>query len=194
MANREIWIMGARIAFAPGVFEASPPANDPKGKAKYNCALILPSNHKQLAELQAIELALCTEHDWKDKSPGAKVHATLAKTDKLAVHDGDTKPQYDGFEGNFFLSPSNDTRPTVMHGVTRAPIGKEDGTIYSGCIVNCKVEIWVQDNSWGKRVNATLLGVQFVRDGDAFGSGAPPANPDDFPDLEVGDDADDPFA
>lgn len=194
MANREIWIMGARIAFADGVFEASPPANDPKGKAKYNCALILPANHKQLDELHAIELELCKEHDWKDKSKGDAVHKLLAKTDKLAVHEGDTKPNYDGFEGNYFLSPSNDVRPTVMNGVTREPITKADGTIYSGCIVNCKVEIWVQDNSWGKRVNATLLGVQFVRDGDAFGAGSPPANPDDFPELDAGGDESDPFA
>jgi hypothetical protein len=195
MANREIWIMGARIAFAPGIFEASPPANDPKGKAKFNCGLIIPgTDTKQIAKIEAIELELCEEHDWKDKSDGTAMHKLLAKKDKLALHDGDDKPKYEGFPGNRYLSPSSDAKPTVMHGRTREPIGKTDGTVYSGCVVNAKVELWVQDNQWGQRVNATLLGVQYVKDGDAFGAGATPANPDDFPDLAVEEGAEDPFA
>lgn len=193
MASKEIWIMGARIAFAPGIFKKSPPANDPKGKARYNCSLILPPTHKQLDELRGVELQLCKEHDWKSGDKGVDVHKRLEKKDRLAVHDGDDKTKYEGFEGNFFLSPSADTRPTVMHGHTREPISEDDGIVYSGCVVNAKVELWVQDNQWGERVNATLLGVQFVRDGDAFGSGSKPANPDDFPDLDAGGD-DNPYA
>lgn len=39
------------------------------------------------------------------------------------------------------------------------------------------VEFWAQDNNYGKRVNATLLGVQFVRDGAAFAGGTTGAAP-----------------
>lgn len=190
MASRELWVMNARIAFAPGIFKKSPPANDPKGKERYNCSLILPSNDPQVAKIEALELEICQEQDWKDDTPGVAVHKSLAKKDKLALHDGDDKAKFEGFAGNRYLSPSADNRPTVMHGRTREVISSDDGTIYSGCVVNAKVELWAQDNNWGQRVNCTLLGVQFVRDGDAFGSGSAPANPDDFPDLEVGDDAD----
>jgi len=42
--------------------------------------------------------------------------------------------------------------------------------------------LWAQDNQFGKRVNAELLGVQFVRDGEPFGGGKP-ATPEDFEDL-----------
>ena len=64
-----------------------------------------------------------------------------------------------------------------------------DGLVYSGCYVNARVELWVQDNANGKRINAKLLGIQFVRDGDAFGAGSAPAKPTDFSDLGDGDPA-----
>jgi len=32
--------------------------------------------------------------------------------------------------------------------------------------------LWAQNNQYGKRINAQLDGVQFVRDGDPFGDGA----------------------
>jgi hypothetical protein len=46
------------------------------------------------------------------------------------------------------------------------------------------VEIWAQDNNYGKRINASLKGVQFVRDGDAFAGGGA-ASPDEFEDLSA---------
>jgi hypothetical protein len=193
MANRTIWIMGARLAFGEGVFEKKAIAGDPTSKARYGCSLLLDASNKQVAEIEALEAELCLEHDWKDKTPGAAMHKTLAKKDRLALHDGDDKAKYAGFPGHKYLAPSSDTRPTAVDR-DRSPLTKDDGKIYSGCYVNAKVEIWVQDNNWGQRVNATLLGVQFVKDGDAFGAGSPPANPDDFPDLDASDGDDDMFA
>ena len=51
------------------------------------------------------------------------------------------------------------------------------------------IDIWAQDNNFGKRVNASLGGVQFLRDGDAFAGGGVAA-PDDFDDISEGADAD----
>jgi hypothetical protein len=68
----------------------------------------------------------------------------------------------------------------------RSPLVSADGRPYSGCYVNAQVEVWAQDHkSFGKRINAQLLGVQFVEDGDSFQAGAPPANPEDFGDLSA---------
>jgi hypothetical protein len=69
---------------------------------------------------------------------------------------------------------------------------KDTGVIYSGCFVNAQIDIWAQDNGFGKRINCTLAGVQFAADGDAFGGGRP-ASADDFDDLGDlgGADADD---
>lgn len=184
MASKTIWVMGARLAFADGIFEKKGIAGDASSKPRYNCGLILTADHKQVEEIRDIEVELCNEHQWKSKEKGADVHKSLAKKDRLALHDGDDKQKYEGFPGNFYLSPSNDSRPTTVDR-DKSVLTKDDGKLYSGCYVNAKVEIWVQDNNYGQRVNATLLGVQFVKDGDAFGAGAPPANPDDFPDLDA---------
>ena len=51
-----------------------------------------------------------------------------------------------------------------------------------------KVEIWAQNNKYGKGIRAELRGVQFYRDGDAFTAGGV-AKADEFEDLSVdGDD------
>lgn len=190
MANKIMWVRG-RLAFGEGVFEKKGIANDPSSKPRYNCAILIPENDPQVETIEDLELELCEEHSWKDKSKGADVHKQLKKKDRLALHDGDDKAsKYDGFAGMRYISPSSDTRPTVVDR-DRSPLTKDDGRIYSGCYVNAKVEFWTMDNNFGQRVNCTLLGVQFVKDGDAFGAGSPPANPDDFPDLDAGDGDDD---
>lgn len=190
MANEIIWVKG-RLSFADTVFEKKGIASDPSSKPRYNCAVLLPPSDPQVEKIREIEKKLVLEHDWKKHDDAGKLYETLKKKDKLALHDGDDKSNWAGFEGNLYLSPSADTRPTVVDR-DRTQIDKDDGRIYSGCYVNVKVEIWTQDNNYGERVNATLLGVQFVKDGDAFGAGSPPANPDDFPDLDAeGGDEDD---
>ena len=49
---------------------------------------------------------------------------------------------------------------------------EEDGKLFAGCYVNAAISIWIMDNKWGKRVNANLVAIQYVKDGEAFGSGA----------------------
>lgn len=190
MTAETIWLTNVRLAFAKGVFKKEPPANDPKGKPKYGVSLILGPDHSDLKKLRDLQKKLVLDHDFKDKTPSKDVLSTLEKKDKLVVHDGDDKKKFEGFEGNFYVAASADTRPTAVNR-DRSPVTEEDGVLYSGCYVNAKVELWVQDNQWGQRVNATLLGVQFVKDGDSFAGGPPPANPDDFPDLDAEDDGTD---
>jgi hypothetical protein len=111
------------------------------------------------------------------------------KTDKVCLHDGNLKAQYAGFEDIMYVSASNKMRPVAVNRDT-SPVSAEDGVIYSGCYVNATVELWAQDNKYGKRVNATLLGVQFSKAGDAFGGGSV-GSADDFESIEEGVGADD---
>jgi hypothetical protein len=67
----------------------------------------------------------------------------------------------------------------------RTPLTASDGKPYAGCFVNAVVELWAQDNQYGKRINASLGGVQFAADGDAFGGGGVRTEADDFDDLSV---------
>lgn len=102
------------------------------------------------------------------------------KADKFCLRDGDEEP-YDGYEGNWYITARSRTRPKVVDADGKTPLAAEDNRPYSGCYVNGWVRIWVQDNDYGKRVNASLEAVQFVRDGEAF-SGAAPIPDEEFED------------
>ena len=100
--------------------------------------------------------------------------------DKLCFKDGDDI-DYDGYAGCMSIKASSTKRPLVI-GPDRAPLTEDDGKPYAGCYVNAIVELWGQDNQFGKRVNANLLAVQFAKDGEPFGDGVT-ASIDDFDDL-----------
>ena len=75
-----------------------------------------------------------------------------------------------------------------MLDANRNPLVEADGRPYSGCYVNATVELWAQQNTTGRGMRAELLGVQFLRDGDAFAAGSKPSE-DDFDDVSEGADA-----
>lgn len=171
-----------RLAF-PAIFEPkSVQGEDPA----YSASLILPPDHPQMQEINDAIEAVAKEK-WGAKS--ADTLKAIRAKDNSCLHDGDTKANYDGFEGNFYISSRSKTKPLVLdRGGPNYPLAQSDGRPYGGCFVNTSLELWAQDNNFGKRVNAQLKGVQFVRDGDAFSGGAP-ADPDDFADLGDGADA-----
>lgn len=180
-----IMLKNVRLAF-PNLFEPSTVAGE--GEPRYSAAFILPADHPQIKEINAKIKAVATEK-WKDKGE-AQIKA-LEKTGKVALHDGDEKPQYDGFPGNMFISASAkvSARPTVIDS-NKAQLSERDGKPYAGCFVNVSLDFWAQDNAYGKRINAQLRGVQFLRDGDAFSAGRP-ADSDEFEEVTEGADADD---
>jgi hypothetical protein len=86
------------------------------------------------------------------------------------------------------ISAKSTIRPLVIDR-DRSPLAEEDGKPYAGCYVNASVEFFAYENS-GNGISAQLAGVQFVRDGDAFGGGRA-ADPDEFDDLGEGADTED---
>ena len=101
--------------------------------------------------------------------------------DKRCLKDGD-ESDYDGYEGNWSLKAANTKRPTIINR-DKTPLVEDDEVIYAGCYVNAIIDFWVQNNKYGKRVNANLYGVQFFKDGEPFGMG-PVDVTDDFDDLD----------
>jgi hypothetical protein len=184
--NMKVMLTDTRVAFADAIFE--PKTVNGEGKPAYSItALLDPVKHKKvIAEVEAA-IEEVARAKWGAKADG--VLKQLRASDKTALHDGDTKAQYDGFEGMMFVSSRSNTRPLVIDR-DKSPLVSSDGKPYAGCYCNVQVELWAQDNGFGKRVNAQLKGVQFVRDGDAFAGGAP-ADADDFGSLDDGNDADD---
>jgi hypothetical protein len=174
-----------RIAFA-NIFEAKSVQGE--GDPRYSAAFII---NPKSADVAAIEAAIeaTAKEKWKDKAPA--ILKKLKEEKRVAFQraprvngDGEVYP---GFEGMFSLNAGNKSRPLVIDR-DKTPLTAADGKPYSGCYVDASVEFWAQDNQYGKRINATLRGVQFRADGDSFGGGAP-ASTDEFDDLSEGSDA-----
>jgi len=176
----KVIIRNARLAF-PAIFEPKSVAGE---EPAFSAALIIPPDHSAIADINAAIDAVAKEK-WGAKATDI-LKALRAKGD-VCLHNGDEKANYDGFEGNMFVSTRSKVRPLIVDR-DKSPLTPSDGRPYGGCYVNGTLELWAQDNKFGKRVNAQLKGIQFDHDGDAFSGGAP-ADPDDFDDLSAGVDA-----
>ena len=171
-----VMMNNVRLAF-PVLFE--PKAAKAGQKQKFSAAGIFPATHEVVPLLKAA-MQEAAKAKWGDK--WEEVYNGLRAGDRLAVHDGSAKSEYAGYSGNLFLNASNELRPLVIDG-QRRPLAAADGMIYSGCYVNMKVEIWAQQHpEHGKRINASLMGVQFARDGERLAGGAV-ASADDFDEI-----------
>lgn len=180
---KKIQIKNVRGAFL-NIFEAQ----DDHG---FNGKFIISPDHPQIKEIEKAINDVAKEK-WGDKAAkivaafswtGKKPDTALAK-DEYRNNDGDT---YDGFEDMWYISAKGKSRPAIFDR-DRTPLSASDGVIYAGCHLNIIVEIWAQDNKYGKAVRAELKGVQFLRDGDAFGGGAP-VSADEFDKVEDADDS-----
>lgn len=169
-------LQNVRAAFLQ-VFTAK--AVNGEGDPAFGCSFLLAPTDPQVKALEAACLQVAKEK-WGAKAD--QVFKQMKAGDKLCLHDGDTKAQYEGFEGMMFVSTRTKTRPLTLNR-DKSPVTESDGVLYSGCYVNASIELWAQDNQFGKRINAQLGGVQFVRDGDAFSGGGSAADEDDFDDL-----------
>ena len=175
----KIKLSNVRLSFAQ-LFEAK--TVNGEGKPAFSAVFLLDPKDPQVKAVNAAIEAVAREK-W-----GVKAEATLKTlraADKTCLHSGDLKSNYAGFEGMLFVSARNSLRPLVLD-ADKTPLVAEDGKPYSGCYVNASVELWAQDNNYGKRVNATLMGVQFYKDGESF-TGGGVADTDDFDDLTAED-------
>jgi len=161
-----------RLTF-PQLFD--PKQVNGQGDPKFSAAFLVPKDHPQFGAVKAALVEAATAK-WSAKAQ--EVLKALQAADRLALHDGDAKSDYDGYAGNYFINASNKIRLTVI-GPQREPLVAADGKPYSGCYVNAILEFWAQDNQFGKRVNASLLGVQFWKDGERLAGGGVAAA-DDF--------------
>ena len=170
----KITLKNVRLSF-PDLFVARPfkPGDAPKFKATF----LVPKGSAQDKELNAAIRAVAKEK-WGAKADNILKQITN-NPNKFCYQDGDNK-DYDGYEGHMAFSANNKTRPTVIDR-DRTPLTEADGRPYAGCFVNAIVELFTYDNS-GAGMSASLGGVQFLRDGEAF-SGGRPAAADDFEDV-----------
>jgi hypothetical protein len=183
-------LSNARLSF-PALFDAEDYEGD--GKFAYKASFLIEEDqavHVQQADkswkkttMKDVILSVATEQ-WKTKAV-ASLKTIEGQAQKFCWLDGATK-SYDGYEGMFVLTarrPVDKGRPRIV-GHDNSPLTQSDGKPYAGCYVNGTVELWAQDNNFGKGMRATLRGVQFLRDGDAFSAGAPVSD-DEFEEIDA---------
>lgn len=177
-----ILLLKSKVIAFPALAEAQAIG---EGEPAYGGRLVIDPNDPDVA---AIEKAMEEVAVAKWKDDGKAILAMLKEEGKVAFErkpyrSKKTGKVYTGFEGMFNLGARNaKAQPSVFdeYGnqlTTKAAI---ESKIYSGCLVHPKVEFWAQDNSYGRRINCSLLGVMFAGDGERFGGGAAPASADDF--------------
>jgi hypothetical protein len=173
----KIKLNNVRLSF-PSLFQK---ATFEGKETKFEATLLLDKKQhaETIAEIQeAIKVAI------KEKLGGAKVGA-----DKLCMKDGDDS-DYEGYAGTMSLKAANAKRPLVIDR-DKTPLAESDNRPYSGCYVNAIIELWAQNNAYGKRINANLLAVQFYKDGQPFGDAGANASVNDFDAFD--DESDDIF-
>jgi hypothetical protein len=164
------------------------------GKTTYSANFLITHDDPQAATVDAV-IEQQAQEKWGDK--WQLILERARALDLVCLHNGDMKADYDGYAGHFYLTARSDTKPLIIGRVpwivdpeTGKPItdarGKpianelkeEGGLPYGGCYVNANVDVYCYSKPKAGNT-ATLKGIQFVEDGEAF-AGGPPARPEDF--------------
>ena len=138
-----------------------PYAGQDGGEPKYSATALLPkASHKEAKDLVIAEITrLETEAKFK------------VAADKKFIRNGDDsgKPENEGM----WTVSAREANAPILRDRNNANVERVDAerVFYGGCWVNLVIRPWMQNNKFGKRVNANLSMVQFVRDDKAFGEG-----------------------
>ena len=187
----EVLLRGVRLSF-PALFQPQERENDDGEVRKvFRANFLIPKKDDEFKNVANIKKA-ADEAKAKKWGTDPKSWPNL-KPEKLCLRDGDLE-DWDGFAGNYYLSASSpvERKPQVITNRRDAEgrwVKAEPGherCPYAGCYVNALVRLWAQDDKkYGKRINASVEVVQFLKDGDAFG--AAPVDPNErFTDDMVG--------
>lgn len=155
--NSNVMLKNVRLSF-PSLFQTEKFGQEDTGKFAGTFILNKKEHAKTIERLEE-----------KVQEGFKKLKVKSLPAARICLKDGDESGREE-YEGAYVIKATTKKRPTVIDR-DRTPLAEEDGKPYSGCYVNAIINFWFQDNQFGKRVNANLLGVQFVKDGEAFGSG-----------------------
>jgi len=177
----EVILKNVRLAFA-NVYKPKKSENGERYSAAFP---IVPKsdNHKSLTAA----MSKVATDKWEKKGPAILVKliegGDVAFKERAATDDAGEP--FAGFEDMFTLNAGQDKKKgqPLLIGSNKIDgafpiLVEDDGVLYSGCWVNVKIDVWAQDNTaerGGKRINAQLKTIQFVRDDESFGGGTKPS-------------------
>jgi hypothetical protein len=153
-----VTLRNVRLSF-PALFE---PKKGPEetSKSAYAATFLL-DKELNATDIKAVQAAISAlvKAEFKGVTPP-----------KVCLRDGNEKNHLDGYGPDvMFISARNEKRQLVLDRDAKTPVVASDNKIYAGCYVNAVIRLWAQNNKFGKRINASLGPVQFVRDGEEFG-------------------------
>lgn len=177
-----IMLRNVRLSF-PDLFIPKPGLDG--GEPKYAAHFLFEKNSEpyMLTEKAIKEAA---KEKFLEKAPQV-LEALKNEPKKLCLRNGDIMLNQDSYAGLYFVSARSKNRPKVVDR-SRRDVSAADGIVYAGCYVNAQIDIYAMKHEvGGHQVNASLLGVQFLRDGEAFAGGKTAKN-EDFDPLETEND------
>jgi len=184
----KIKLDNVRLSFEH-LYKPSAYQNDPTVTPKYSGVFMFAKGSDTEKQLRAA-IAGVAKEAWKNKA-SAMLTRLDGSNNTRVIHDGDVErdiDKYPEYAGQLYINPKNKVRPTI---VNRNAQPVDENSIqhpYSGCYCNVYVDVWAMSKGTSQRVNLTLLGVQFYKNGEKFTAGADVSKASDFEDL--GDDPD----
>lgn len=170
--NGMIRIDGVRVSFPH--LDKPYAGKDDNGNAtapKYGIVGMLPKE----THVEAKDLIKNAIDDLLKANDNAKV-----SSDKKFLRNGDDQDREE-YAGHWTVSARESKRPSCRDGKGRLLDPKDDEEtikemFYGGCYCSILIRPWYQDGQktgkgYGKRVNAGLVGVKFMKDGESFGEG-----------------------
>jgi len=184
-----IYLSDVRLSF-PHITEPQVSKNQQTGKERiaYNADFILPKDHPGLAQFMARFGAMAQEK-WKENAQNAmqRIHAerkTRCYGSGEEKVNAKTFQVYSGYVGMMYISASSERKPQIIQ-ADGSPLDASNtmayrdltSKMYAGCRVNAAIKPWLQQNEHGIGVRSDFVAIQFLRDDEPFGEGAPNVAP-----------------
>lgn len=169
----KISLNNVRCAY-PELF--APKENKFSGREEYSIRIMIPaSDTAQVEKMKKAMLEAFNNKFGSEKGPRKYKAAMESKNTRCMQYDDENNWYYINLKRK-----ASDGAPVVLDRDKRH-LSAAERRIYGGCYVNAVFEVWCYDNA-STGAGTTLLGVQFVKDGEPF-SGASQPSDDDFEDL-----------
>lgn len=154
----------------------TPSSFDGSQEAKYSATFIIPKDHPDLPAIKKAYFEAGQETFPSDFTGGSWPRGytcSLKDADKDVDGNGVLLAEKNAAYKGAYILEANSTRRPVTLNRNKAQVTEDDGIIYSGCYVNASLA--AAGYTYGKvkkGVKCYLNGVQFVKDGERFGSDA----------------------
>jgi hypothetical protein len=171
--SKKIMLRNVRLSYEH-IF--TPSKFDDTQEAKYSATFIIGKDHPDLPAVKRAFYEAGQEQfaaDFNGKGWPKGYTCSLKDADVDTDGNGELLADKNAAYKGCYVLEANSTRRPVAVNRNKAAVTEEDGIIYSGCYVNASLA--AAGYTFGKvkkGVKAYLNGVQFVKDGERFGSDA----------------------